>query len=61
MSCESLLGQPGCILALVLPSGGMATRHRKGATTERFLFLQDMQLLSVWLHACLILPLTQSA
>ncbi|KAG5453775.1 hypothetical protein CSKR_113832 [Clonorchis sinensis] len=30
------LGQPGIILALVLPSGGMAVRHRKGATAERF-------------------------
>ncbi|KAG5445779.1 hypothetical protein CSKR_114032 [Clonorchis sinensis] len=29
------LGQPGIILALVLPSGGMAVRHRKGATAER--------------------------
>ncbi|KER31595.1 hypothetical protein T265_02231 [Opisthorchis viverrini] len=25
----------GSIPALVLPSGGMATRHRKGATAER--------------------------
>ncbi|KER22615.1 hypothetical protein T265_09321 [Opisthorchis viverrini] len=33
----SRLGQPGSILALVLPSGGMAVRHRKGATAERFL------------------------
>ncbi|KER33353.1 hypothetical protein T265_00679 [Opisthorchis viverrini] len=32
------LGQPGSILALVLPSGGMAVRHRKGATAERFIF-----------------------
>ncbi|KER20419.1 hypothetical protein T265_11021 [Opisthorchis viverrini] len=31
------LGQPGSISALVLPSGGMAARHRKGATAERFL------------------------
>ncbi|GAA57295.1 tonsoku-like protein, partial [Clonorchis sinensis] len=30
------LGQPGSIPALVLPSGGMAARHRKGATAERF-------------------------
>ncbi|KAG5442216.1 hypothetical protein CSKR_100197, partial [Clonorchis sinensis] len=35
----SRLGQPGSILALVLPSGGVAARHRKGATAERF-FLQ---------------------
>ncbi|KER23216.1 hypothetical protein T265_08864 [Opisthorchis viverrini] len=31
------LGQPGSIPALVLPSGGMATRHQKAATAERFL------------------------
>ncbi|KAG5450410.1 tRNA-specific adenosine deaminase 2 [Clonorchis sinensis] len=35
----SRLGQPGSILALVLPSGGMAARHRKGATAERFFML----------------------
>ncbi|GAA54736.1 wiskott-Aldrich syndrome protein family member 1 [Clonorchis sinensis] len=29
------LGQPGSIPALVLPSGGMAVRHRKNATDER--------------------------
>ncbi|KAG5445017.1 hypothetical protein CSKR_105029 [Clonorchis sinensis] len=28
------LGQPGSIPALVLPSGGMAVRHRKGVTAE---------------------------
>ncbi|KER25018.1 hypothetical protein T265_14287, partial [Opisthorchis viverrini] len=33
----SRLGQPGIIPALVLPSGGMAARHRKGATVEHFL------------------------
>ncbi|KAG5445244.1 ATP synthase subunit alpha, mitochondrial [Clonorchis sinensis] len=32
----SRLGQPGSIPALVLPLGGMAARHRKGATAERF-------------------------
>ncbi|KER33661.1 hypothetical protein T265_00547 [Opisthorchis viverrini] len=32
----SRLGQPGSIPALVVPSGGMAARHRKGATAERF-------------------------
>ncbi|GAA50120.1 hypothetical protein CLF_104092, partial [Clonorchis sinensis] len=32
------LGQPGSIPALMLPSGGMATRHRKGVTAERFFF-----------------------
>ncbi|KER32246.1 hypothetical protein T265_12827, partial [Opisthorchis viverrini] len=31
----SRLGQPGSIPALVQPSGGMAVRHRKGATAER--------------------------
>ncbi|KER29993.1 hypothetical protein T265_03475 [Opisthorchis viverrini] len=31
----SRLGQPDSIPALVLPSGGMAARHRKGATAER--------------------------
>ncbi|KAG5450497.1 hypothetical protein CSKR_109095 [Clonorchis sinensis] len=30
----SRLGQPGSIPALVLPSGGMAARHRKGATAD---------------------------
>ncbi|KAG5453182.1 hypothetical protein CSKR_112744, partial [Clonorchis sinensis] len=35
----SRLGQPGSIPALVLPSGGMAARHRKGATVERFFLL----------------------
>ncbi|GAA56357.1 hypothetical protein CLF_110701, partial [Clonorchis sinensis] len=29
------LGQPGNITALVLPLGGMAARHQKGATAER--------------------------
>ncbi|KAG5442289.1 hypothetical protein CSKR_104861 [Clonorchis sinensis] len=35
----SRLGQPGSISALVLPSGSMAARHRKGVTTEHFGFL----------------------
>ncbi|KAG5449914.1 hypothetical protein CSKR_103649 [Clonorchis sinensis] len=35
----SRLGQPGSIPALVLPSGGMAARHRKGATGERQFWL----------------------
>ncbi|KAG5452188.1 hypothetical protein CSKR_104288 [Clonorchis sinensis] len=30
------LGQPGSISALILPSGGMAARHRKRATAELF-------------------------
>ncbi|KAG5440993.1 hypothetical protein CSKR_109688 [Clonorchis sinensis] len=34
----SRLGQPGSIPALVLPSGGMAARHRKGATAKRLFF-----------------------
>ncbi|KAG5450743.1 hypothetical protein CSKR_108951 [Clonorchis sinensis] len=42
----SRLGQPGSIPALVLPSGGMAARHRKGATAERFLFL--FSLFTLW-------------
>ncbi|KAG5452175.1 hypothetical protein CSKR_111495 [Clonorchis sinensis] len=32
----SRLGLPGSIPALMLPSGGMAARHRKGVTAERF-------------------------
>ncbi|GAA57497.1 E3 ubiquitin-protein ligase NEDD4-like [Clonorchis sinensis] len=39
----SRLGQPDSIPALVLPSGGMATRHRKGVAAE--LFLNDSVLL----------------
>ncbi|KAG5441187.1 hypothetical protein CSKR_102396 [Clonorchis sinensis] len=34
----SRIDQPGSIPALVQPSGGMAVRHRKGATAGRFLF-----------------------
>ncbi|GAA50246.1 hypothetical protein CLF_104282 [Clonorchis sinensis] len=30
------LGQPGSIPAVVLPSGGMATKHRKGVAAERY-------------------------
>ncbi|KER32128.1 hypothetical protein T265_12856, partial [Opisthorchis viverrini] len=33
---QSRLGRPGSIPALVLPSGGMAARHRKDAMVERF-------------------------
>ncbi|KAG5444121.1 hypothetical protein CSKR_101607 [Clonorchis sinensis] len=36
----SRLGKPGSIPALVLPSGGMAARHRKGATGEQFFSLR---------------------
>ncbi|KER24588.1 hypothetical protein T265_07783 [Opisthorchis viverrini] len=32
---QSRLGQPGSIPALVLPSGGMAARQRKGVAAER--------------------------
>ncbi|KAG5445916.1 Inositol polyphosphate 4-phosphatase type II [Clonorchis sinensis] len=35
----SRLGKPDSISALVLPSGGMAARHRKGTTAERSLFV----------------------
>ncbi|KAG5446506.1 Glutamine-dependent NAD(+) synthetase [Clonorchis sinensis] len=34
----SRLGQPGSISAFVLPSGGMAARHRKSATAEHLNF-----------------------
>ncbi|KAG5441011.1 hypothetical protein CSKR_101241 [Clonorchis sinensis] len=34
----SRLGQPGSIPALVLPSGGMAVRHRMGATAKAVTF-----------------------
>ncbi|KAG5449416.1 hypothetical protein CSKR_107566 [Clonorchis sinensis] len=40
----SRLGQPGSISALVLPSGGMAARHRKGVTAERFFLTSSDQL-----------------
>ncbi|KAG5448283.1 hypothetical protein CSKR_110464 [Clonorchis sinensis] len=40
------LGQPGSIPALVLPSGGMAARHRKGATAERFFNTQNYHVLA---------------
>ncbi|KER22520.1 hypothetical protein T265_14830, partial [Opisthorchis viverrini] len=37
-------GQPGSVPVVVLPSGGMAARHRKGATAERlFLFIHLVQ------------------
>ncbi|KAG5444114.1 hypothetical protein CSKR_101599 [Clonorchis sinensis] len=35
----SRLGQPDIIPALVLPSGGVAARHRKGITAEQFIRL----------------------
>ncbi|KAG5442559.1 hypothetical protein CSKR_108763 [Clonorchis sinensis] len=37
----SRLGQPGNIPALVLPSGGIATRPRKGVTAERLVSVQN--------------------
>ncbi|GAA52767.1 hypothetical protein CLF_108779 [Clonorchis sinensis] len=43
------LGQPGSIQALVLPSGGMAVRHRKGATAERVVV--------IWSHEANLLPI----
>ncbi|GAA51189.1 hypothetical protein CLF_105697 [Clonorchis sinensis] len=36
------LGRSGSIPVLVLPSGGMAVRHRKGVTAERFLVQSTM-------------------
>ncbi|KAG5447015.1 hypothetical protein CSKR_110206 [Clonorchis sinensis] len=45
----SVLGQPGSIPALVLPSGGMTARHRKGATDERFVELYK----NVYISTCL--------
>ncbi|KAG5447326.1 hypothetical protein CSKR_109843 [Clonorchis sinensis] len=38
----SRLGQPGSIPALVLPTSGMAARHRKGVTAEPLLLLTNM-------------------
>ncbi|KAG5453153.1 hypothetical protein CSKR_106980 [Clonorchis sinensis] len=42
VSALSRLGQPGSIPALVLPSGGMTVRHRKGATAEQFRFVLNV-------------------
>ncbi|KER20676.1 LOW QUALITY PROTEIN: hypothetical protein T265_15261 [Opisthorchis viverrini] len=49
----SRIEQPGSIPALVHPSGGMAARHRKGATAGRFfsILLSDSTL-SRWLLIC---------
>ncbi|KAG5450463.1 hypothetical protein CSKR_105125 [Clonorchis sinensis] len=41
----SRLGQPVSIPALVHPSDGMAARHRKGVTAERFF----SEILQMWL------------
>ncbi|KER26717.1 hypothetical protein T265_06079 [Opisthorchis viverrini] len=43
------LGRPGSIPALMLPSGGMAARHRKGATAER---LHDRHPLTTFWEEC---------
>ncbi|KAG5446508.1 hypothetical protein CSKR_101471 [Clonorchis sinensis] len=48
----SRLGQPGSISALVLPSGGMAARHRKGATAERFFFTISQAASHVYCSSC---------
>ncbi|KER31335.1 hypothetical protein T265_02389 [Opisthorchis viverrini] len=39
----SRLGQTGSIPALVLPPDGMAARHRKGVTAERFIYKQEVR------------------
>ncbi|KAG5442718.1 hypothetical protein CSKR_108025 [Clonorchis sinensis] len=39
------LGQLDSIPALVLPSGGTAVRHRKGATAERFFFKENQSVM----------------
>ncbi|KER21579.1 hypothetical protein T265_15055 [Opisthorchis viverrini] len=44
------LGQPSSIPALVLPSGGMAARHRRGVTAERY----DVSNLQGWTTAAVI-------
>ncbi|KAG5444182.1 hypothetical protein CSKR_101672, partial [Clonorchis sinensis] len=45
----SKLGQVGSIPALALPPGGMAVRHRKGATAERYhtVFIPRCQLIAL--------------
>ncbi|KAG5455344.1 hypothetical protein CSKR_105497 [Clonorchis sinensis] len=47
------LGQPGSIPALVLLRGGMAVRHRKGATTERKIVIGCVTALSVRQQSCM--------
>ncbi|KER26533.1 hypothetical protein T265_06251 [Opisthorchis viverrini] len=39
----SRLGRPGSIPALVLPSGGMAARHRKGVAAGRFFIVYGVR------------------
>ncbi|KAG5455218.1 hypothetical protein CSKR_106477 [Clonorchis sinensis] len=41
--CLSLFWQPGSIPVVVLPSGGMAPMHRRGATAERFCFILHLR------------------
>ncbi|KER22732.1 hypothetical protein T265_09217 [Opisthorchis viverrini] len=48
----SRLGQPGSIPALVLPSGGMAARHRKGCYSERFTTAKYMDVI-LWMNRLL--------
>ncbi|KER25219.1 hypothetical protein T265_07261 [Opisthorchis viverrini] len=48
----SRLGQPDSIPALVKPSGGMAARHRKGVTAERFIYLFIILLPVSAAHLC---------
>ncbi|KAG5454358.1 hypothetical protein CSKR_113904 [Clonorchis sinensis] len=47
----STIGQPGSIQALVLPSGGIAARHRKGVAAERLSIIlkqaYEIQIISV--------------
>ncbi|KAG5447842.1 hypothetical protein CSKR_102295 [Clonorchis sinensis] len=51
----SRLGQPGSIPALVLPSGGMAARYRKGITAEQFFFnSQPLHRITIDAGGCLI-------
>ncbi|KAG5443860.1 hypothetical protein CSKR_100092 [Clonorchis sinensis] len=38
----SMLGKAGSIPALVLLSGGMTVRHRKGATAKRYIFIKPL-------------------
>ncbi|KAG5445658.1 hypothetical protein CSKR_104809 [Clonorchis sinensis] len=46
-----LLGQPGSTSALVLNSGGMAARHRKGVTTERCQLIGSLTHLAVYIQS----------
>ncbi|KAG5441825.1 hypothetical protein CSKR_100691 [Clonorchis sinensis] len=58
----SRLGQPGSSPALVLPSGGMAGRHRKGVTAEQFLVLyRSLTWLSVIIQLTCVSTSTECA